>query len=476
MTPAIRRRAPRTRLGTWWTAIAVAAGLLLAAPGTARGHDVPADATVRILVEPGDGDRPLRVLVRAPLAAMRDVRFPLRGPGYLDLGRLGPELREAARTWIADYLRFFQDGAPLERGRVVAARASFSSDRSFGSWEEALSHVTGPPLPPGTDLHLDGASLDVLVAYPIRPGAAPRFSVESGLAHLARETRTVLRYSDPGGEVRVLRFTGNPGRVHLDPRWHETGLRFLESGLGGFLGDVEHLLFVLVLVLPFGTPGALVPVTVAFAVGGAITLAAGPLGLAPAGLWFPPLVETVVAASVLYLALENILGARPERRWPAAFGFGLVHGLVLSFPLAEEFPFAGEHGAAAVAAFAGGVELAILLTVLVAVPALRWLFRGPVPERLGVVVLSALVAHEAWHWTLDRGGALGAHRLPSPTLDAAFLAGAMRWAMAALALGGVAWLLSGLFERWGLRERREPAEDAGSGARREGGEERTLSS
>lgn len=463
MTPPTRRAL---------RAVAVAAGLLLAAPGTTEGHDIPPDATVHVLAEPGD--RTLHVLVRAPLAAMRDVRFPLRGPGYLDLERLGPELRAAARTWILDYLRFYQDGTPLERGKVVAARASFSSDRSFGSWDDALAHVTGPPLSPGTDLHLEGASLDVLLAYPIRPGAAPRFSVESGLAHLAMETRTLLRYSDPDDGERVLRFTGNPGRVHLDPRWHETGLRFLEAGLGGFLVGIEHVLFVLALVLPFGTLGALLPVTVAFAVGSVITLVAGPLGLAPAGLWFAPLVGTAVAASVLYVALENIVGARPERRWPAAFAFGLAHGFALSFLLTEELPFAGKHGFAAVAAYAGGVELALLLVVLAAVPALRCLFRGPVPERLGIVLLSALAAHEAWHWTLERGDELAAHRVPSPSLDAAFLAGAMRWTMAALALGGVAWMLSELFRRWGFPE--AEAEASFPAGREAGEEERAASS
>ncbi|HSR40742.1 MAG TPA: hypothetical protein VLL48_01185, partial [Longimicrobiales bacterium] len=86
------------------------------------------------------------------------------------------------------------------------------------------------------------------------------------------------------------------------------------------------------------------------------------------------------------------------------------------------------------------------------------LFRSGLPERPGIVVLSALVAHEGWHRTVDHGAELAAYRLPSPSLDPAFLAGAMRWAMAVLALGGVGWLLAELFRRWGLPA---PTEDGG---------------
>lgn len=442
--------------------VALAAVLLVGASGPAGGHDVPADATVHVLVRP-DGET-VRVLVRAPLAAMRDIRFPLRGPGYLDFERLGTELRHAARTWIVDYLRLFRQGEPLDRGRIVAVRASRLSDGPFVTWEDALAHVTGPSPAPGRDLHLEGASLDVLVAYPV-PAGASRVSLESGLTHLAVETRTVLRYFGPDGAERVLRFTGNPGPVRLDPTWYETGLRFLKAGLGGVLGGVEHLLFLLALVVPFRRARELAPTAVAFVVGSGITLAGTPLGLAPDGLWFPPLVATVVALSVLYAALENILGARPKRRWPAAFGFGLAHGFALAFVLTEELPFAAGHAATAVAAFTGGAELAAAVALVSAAALLGLLFRTGLPERTGNVVLSALVAHEGWHWTVDRGGELAAYRLPSLSLDPASLAGAMRWAMAALALAGVAWLLGALFRRWGLPD---PAEDGPAVAERRG--------
>ena len=55
------------------------------------------------------------------------------------------------------------------------------------------------------------------------------------------------------------------------------------------------------------------------------------------------LVETLIAASIVYMALENIVGARLHRRWLVAFAFGLVHGFGFSFVLRESLQFAGEN-------------------------------------------------------------------------------------------------------------------------------------
>jgi len=57
---------------------------------------------------------------------------------------------------------------------------------------------------------------------------------------------------------------------------------------------------------------------------------------------------------------------------------------------------------------------------------------------MGTIILSALVAHTGWHWMLERADRL--QQFPWPALDAAALAGALRWAMAILILAGVIWL------------------------------------
>src|SRR6202008_2872821 len=117
----------------------------------------------------------------------------------------------------------------------------------------------------------------------------------------------------------------------------------------------------------------------------------------PDGLWFPPLVEVLIAVSIVYMALENIVGSTLRRRWIIAFAFGLVHGFGFAFALRESLQFAGSHLLTALFAFNVGVELGQVAVLLVLVPVLRLVFRY-VPERIGVIVLSALVAHTGWHW------------------------------------------------------------------------------
>src|SRR2546427_558336 len=79
--------------------------------------------------------------------------------------------------------------------------------------------------------------------------------------------------------------------------------------------------------------------------------------LAPAGAWFPPFVETAIAASIVYMALENIVGVDLRRRWLTTSLFGLVHGFGFSYALRENLQFAGRHRVVSLLAFNIGIEL-----------------------------------------------------------------------------------------------------------------------
>jgi len=424
------------------------AAALLAAAGRAGAHEIPADVVVQAYVKP-EGGR-LRLLFRVPIEAMRDVDFPLRGPGYLVLDRVEPYLREAARLWIADYVRLYEGDVALGPETLVRARVSLPSDRSFARWETALAHVTGPPLSAGTDIMWSQALLDVLFEVPIASQAS-RFSIDPALAHLGVHTVSVIHFLPPGGGERVFQYGGNPGVVRLDPRWSQAALRFVRLGFLHILGGVDHLLFILCLVIPFRRMRGLLPIVTAFTVAHSITLIASAMGLAPGALWFPPLIETLIAASIVYMALENIVGARQERRWLIAFGFGLVHGFGFSFALRESLQFAGSHLLTALLSFNVGVELGQVFVLVLAIPVLEWLFRRVVAERMGTIILSALVAHTAWHWMTARGAQLARYEVTWPTVSLGLVVTAMRWAMLLLVCVGAAWALSGLYGRWAER-------------------------
>ena len=85
--------------------------------------------------------------------------------------------------------------------------------------------------------------------------------------------------------------------------------------------------------------------------------------MVPNFLWFPPLIETLIAASIVYMAFENIVGSQWQKRWIIAFAFGLVHGFGFSFALSETLQFAGSHLLTSLLAFNLGVEIGQLLII-----------------------------------------------------------------------------------------------------------------
>jgi len=116
-----------------------------------------------------------------------------------------------------------------------------------------------------------------------------------------------------------------------------------------------------------------------------------------------------------------------------------VHGFGFSFALRETLQFAGSHLLASLLSFNVGVELGQLLVLLLMIPVLELLFRTVVAERMGTIILSALVAHTGWHWMLERADRLRQYRLQWPDLTVALAVSAMRWLMAMLLLAAVVW-------------------------------------
>ena len=418
-------------------------------PCLAAAHNIPNDVNVQMFVKP-EGQH-LHLIVRVPLKAMRDISFPERGQGYLDLGRAAALLPGAARLWIAGFFEVYEGDNLLPNPQVVATRISLPSDFSFASYEQARAHVTGPPLVDSTEIYWDQTMLDVLFDSSIQSDRS-RFSIEPRFARLGLRVITVVRFLPPGGTVRAFEFDGDPGLVRLDPRWYQAALRFVDLGFLHILDGTDHLLFLFCLVIPFRRLGVLIPVVTAFTVAHSVTLIASAYNLAPDFLWFPALIETLIAASIVYMALENIAGgATVHRRWMIAFGFGLVHGFGFSFALRQSLQFAGSHLLTSLLSFNIGVELGQLLVLLLLVPALEILFRYAVAERMGTIILSAIVAHTGWHWMLDRGNTLCQFRFQWPEFNAALLAILVRWLMLFMILGGLIWLFRMIVRNWAAR-------------------------
>jgi hypothetical protein len=274
--------------------------------------------------------------------------------------------------------------------------------------------------------------------------AGAQFSIEPRFARMGQRVAVALRFLPPGGAERAYELHGNPGLVHLDPRWHQAAWRFVQSGTQHILEGADHLLFLACLVIPLRRWRALLLMATAFTVAHSITLVATAFGLGPQGLWFPPFVEMLIAASIVWMALSNILGGPTHPRWITAFAFGLVHGFGFAFAVRESLQFAGSHVVGALLAFNLGVEIGQIAALAVMLPAVALLLRV-VPERAGTIVLSALAAHTAWHWLTERATVWWQHPLPRP--DAADLALGLGWATAALVVGAALWTWRGRLGR-----------------------------
>lgn len=440
MAEHFRIQLGRRALSLCWLILVCGASL-----GTCIGHEIPSDVTLQIFLKP-EGAR-LELLVRVPLEALRDFNWPTQGPGYLELSQIDPLLREAVRVWIADNLELYEDGLLLGPPAIAAERISLPNDRSFSSYPEALAHLNAGPLPADVRLYWQQALLDVLLEYPIvSPDST--FSIRPSFGRLGMRVMTALFFLPPRGVERAFQLSGNPGLVELDPRWYQAVWRFVKLGFLHILDGIDHLLFLLCLVIPLRRFRSLIVVVSSFTVAHSITLLSAAFGLAPTGLWFPPLIETLIAASIVYMAIENVLARRLDLRWIIAFGFGLVHGFGFSFALQETLQFAGRHLLASLFSFNLGVEIGQLLVIALLVPALNLFFRL-VDTRMGIILLSLLVGHTAWHWMTDRGATLAKYEWPE--WSAANLAVGLRWLMLLVAVAGLLWLVRLILRQFPFR-------------------------
>jgi hypothetical protein len=109
-----------------------------------------------------------------------------------------------------------------------------------------------------------------------------------------------------------------------------------------------------------------------------------------------------------------------------------------------------------------GVELGQLLVLALLIPALELLFRFAVPERMGTIILSAIVAHTAWHWMIDRGEILSRYQFKWPAFDAAWWASAIHALMLVMIIAGLGWLTMSLIRQYSkpaVKTKTTPADD-----------------
>ncbi len=431
-----------------WVGLGVelaAAWLLWMALGSvpAGAHDLPLDRFMNgfVKVEP----RQAELVVRVPLDLLRAVPFPMKRGEY-DLAASGPSIK-AALDALSGALSLWENGVRLlpsgDAGRLAPL-----ADRSFEDFGQAVAGVASKP-PEDMRMGYEQGYFDAHFTYPIYSPKSV-FMIESLVdAELGSSVKLAIRYMPLDGSARALMISGGSGsgRVALDPAWWEASLGFVKLGIEHILTGIDHMLFLLCLVIPFRRVKPLIPVITAFTLGHSITLIGTAYNLAPLGAWFPPFVEAAIAATIFYMAIENIVGANLRRRWIIAALFGLVHGFGFADILREQLQFAGSYVLLSLVSFNIGIEIGQLLVLCVAVPALVLLFRGAMSGRMGIIVLSAIVANVAWQWMMERGEIFW--QTPWPQLTGPGLMVLARWVLAL----GLAIAAANLLSKWVDRKR-----------------------
>ena len=424
--------------------------LVLMAQAVVVAHDIPDEIAVQSYVKPEQ--RQLQVLLRVPLLAIADANLPKDGTGYLAMRYVEPALREAANQ-ISNGIVFLEGDQRLTRYEMANARISLPSDRSFDSFEGALAKVRGARLPMTTQVYYNQGFLDLELHFPIQSQDSP-FSMRVLFGRgLANRTATYINFIRPDGGVRAFRIHDDTPLVRLDPEAHQAAWVFLKAGFYRFLDGLDHLLFVVVLALPFRRVRDLLKPVLAFAVAHSITLGIAAFGLSTVDTWFAPTMGALIALSLVYVAIENGVGAPSttlragtlRHRWVVALVFGLFHGFGFAIALQETLQFAGSHPIAALLAYNIGLELGTIIILAIVIPAANLLFTQVVQERAGIIVASVLVGHAGWHWMTERAAIA---RLSSwPLMDVNLLLTVVRWLLAITVVGGAAWFIAGLVNR-----------------------------
>lgn len=399
--------------------VAMALGIVVLYVRAADAHEFKLESLMNAFVKVEDQE--LHLVIRLPLHITRTVRFPVKG-AEIDLANAGPATQRVAEA-VGHDVMIWEDTRLLVP-KSALGRLSLPSDRSFDSYQDAVAHVAQPPAA-DAGIYVDQGYVDAHVTYAIQSPHS-RFTIRTTIApELKDYLKLAVRYLPLGEQGRAMVITSRSGVVRLNPAWYQAASGFVGLGIGHILSGFDHLLFLFCLIIPFLRFRQVVGIVTAFTVAHSFTLLGSAYGLAPTGDWFPPFVETAIAASIVYMALENIVGADLKRRWLVTGLFGLVHGFGFSYGLKENLQFAGTHLLVSLFSFNVGIEIGQVAVLAVMLPALALLRRYVLAGRIGVIILSALIAHTGWHWMIDRGDILW--KTEWPRLDAASFAILARW-------------------------------------------------
>ncbi len=280
----------------------------------------------------------------------------------------------------AEGFRFDADGKSLEASVEQVRVYKIGTQPGFATLDEAkAAFATKFVYPETTDpLYVGDTVVDIILRY--RVGAAIyEYAVSStldpGLPGQEDTANLILDYG-PGG-TQVFRARGlltEP--VTISRSVVSAVVTFTKEGVRHILDGLDHVLFVLCLVLGAARIRNLIWRVTGFTIGHTVTLSAGFFGFVPSGAWFVPTVETGIALSIIYAAAIAVL-PRSEKNgserhlFAVTCAIGLLHGLGFSFVLHKILQIDSPDIWQSLLAFNAGVEIGQLSIIVIAWPLFR---------------------------------------------------------------------------------------------------------
>lgn len=195
-----------------------------------------------------------------------------------------------------------------------------------------VPHLSGGWLE-GKPASMEVTSSFSIETWKIAPGAHPSLDGQTvsigGLPNTITDALVIVRLADGSSWHGMLTPQRPEQTLHLGSHAPSALPTFLTLGIEHILTGIDHLLFVLGLLLIVGNRWTLLKTVTAFTVAHSITLAIATLGYARAPV---PFVNAAIALSIMFLGPEIVRRWRGEtsltirRPWIVAFVFGLLHG------------------------------------------------------------------------------------------------------------------------------------------------------
>lgn len=298
----------------------------------------------------------------------------------------------AAAAWLATSLP--------ATGHDVSVGVLALEERAPGRWELVWTPpVDSRAAPADVDFRLPAGCTREGRAATCPPGDLRGVIAFEGMHEPRMQVLVSVRALD--GTVREQLVTGAAPRALLDGESGRSLVGWVRTGIEHVLGGLDHLAFVLGMLLVVGwAPRRLAATITAFTLAHSTTLALAVLDVVR--LPTAP-VEATIAASVVLLAREALAAERTlvhARPWWVAAGFGLVHGLGFAGALSEVGIPRGSLPVA-LAGFNVGIELGQIAVLAVAIAIARAGRSVGLPER-GRVPLAYVLGSAGAFWLVDR--------------------------------------------------------------------------